>query len=141
MRRAFTLLLFVGVLLIALPRLASAQLDLSRYRGTNRLLLIFAPGKSDPRWQKQNALLLGSASAFQERNLLRFDFLESGARGKAAQTQYRVKPGQFRVLLVGKDGHVASSSEHPVRLSDLNAQIDRMPMRRDEMRFLMQHGS
>lgn len=127
------LLLTLGAVLV--PSLALAQGDLSRYRNKNRLLLVFAPSTADSRWQKQNALLANSAAAFRERDLLRFDYLEAGGtRGSALRTRYGVKAGQFRVLLIGKDGHVASGGPTPISLSDLNAQVDRMPMRREEMR-------
>ena len=113
---------------------ASARSDLSQYHNKNRVLLIFAPGKTDPRWQKQNALLQNSAAAFQDRDLVRLDELETDEkRGAALRTRYGIKPGQFRVLLVGKDGHVASGGPAPISLEALTTQIDRMPMRREEM--------
>ena len=120
---------------LALPLLTLAQPDLSQYRHKNRLLLIFAPSRTDPRWQKQNTLLTGSAEGFQERGLLRFDYLEKGGEpGTVLRTRYGVKPGHFRALLIGKDGHVASEEAAPVSQHTLFEQIDRMPMRREEMR-------
>ena len=126
------LLLLVALLL---PLMALAEGDLSQYHNKNRVLLIFAPSKNDSRWQKQNALLQHSAAAFQDRDLVRLDDLEvDGTHGVALRTRYGVKPGQFRVLLIGKDGHVASGDSTPISLESLTAQIDRMPMRREEMR-------
>ncbi len=118
-----------------LPLLSLAQGDLSQYHNRNRVLLIFAPGKTDPRWQKQNALLQNSKAAFQDRDLVRLDYLETGGTpGTALRSRYGVKPGQFRVLLIGKDGHVASGGPAPLAWSELREQIDRMPMRQQEMR-------
>ena len=125
---------------LAMSALTFAQSDLSHYRGKNRLLLVFAPSRADPRWQKQNTLLARSAESFQERDLLRFDYLEkNGEPGAVLRTRYGVKSGQFRVLLIGKDGHVASEEAAPVSLHTLTEQIDRMPMRREEMRRV-RHG-
>ena len=121
----------------ALPAPAQRTLiarDLARYRGTNRLLLVFAPSKADPRWQAQNALLKHSAAAFEDRDLLRLDCVGQGKAAEALRGRFHVPLGQFRAVLIGKDGHVARSSTRPLRLSELNAQIDRMPMRREEMR-------
>lgn len=133
MNKLILLLFLLAVL--ALPLLTSAQSDLSPYRNKNRLLLIFAPSKADPRWLAQNMLLAGSAADFQERELLRFDYLEHGGdKGAALRTRYGVKPGEFRVLLIGKDGYVASGGPTPIRLHELTAQIDRMPMRREEIK-------
>lgn len=133
MTKSALLAISIGAILI--PSFALAQGDLSRYRGRNRLLLVFAPSKSDSRWQKQNTLLQNSAEAFRDRDLVRLDYLEaSGANGAAVRTHYKIKPGQFRVLLIGKDGHVASGSPAPMTVSELTQQIDRMPMRREELR-------
>ncbi len=127
--------LLVPLVAVLLPLLVLAQGDLPRYRDKNRLLLIFAPSRSDPRWQKQNALLQNSGAAFQYRDLVRLDCLETGGTpGTAIRSRYGVKPSQFRVLLIGKDGHVASGGPTPIALSKLMEQIDRMPMRREEMR-------
>lgn len=111
-----------------------AQEDLSRCQGKNRVLLIFAPSKSDPRWQKQNALLKNSAAAFRNRNLLRFDVIGNGKSSSKLRLRYGVNSDGFVYLLIGKDGYVASSDSTPISLSKLMAQIDRMPMRREEMR-------
>ncbi len=128
------ILLLLPLAAVVVPMSASARSDLSQYRNKNRVLLIFAPGKTDPRWQKQNALLRNSAAAFQDRDLVRLDELETDEkRGGALRTRYGIKPGQFRVLLIGKDGHVASGGPIPISLEALTAQIDRMPMRREEM--------
>ena len=133
MNKSALLILSLGAVLV--PALTLAQSDLSQYRTKNRLLLVFAPSKADPRWRTQNTLLSGSTADFQERDLLRFDYLEHGGDpGAALRTRYGVRPGQFRVLLIGKDGHVASGGPTPLSLRELTEQIDRMPMRREEMK-------
>lgn len=111
-----------------------AQGDLARCQDKNRLLLVFAPSASDPRWAHQNVLLAGSKVQFADRELLRFNVFERGVGAAGLRARYHVHPGSFRVLLIGKDGHVASSESAPVVLSSLMDRIDRMPMRRDEMR-------
>ena len=127
------LLPFSLLLLAALPSPTGAQGDLSRYQGKNRLLLVFAPSASDPRWARQNLLLRRSGVQFADRDLLRFDIFEQG-QSRSLRARYRIKAGRFRVLLVGKDGHVAFLGTTPAALGDLTGRIDRMPMRRDEMR-------
>ncbi len=132
-----SLLLSPFLLLAAPAPSARAQGDLSRYRDRNRLLLVFAPSPADSRWRRQDALLAKSRAQFADRELLRFDVFGRGAgagRGADLRARYHVRPGSFRVLLIGKDGHVAFGGPTPVSLSDLTGRIDRMPMRRDEMR-------
>lgn len=140
-----TLLVFSLLLLALLPLPAGARGDLSRYHDKNRLLLVFAPSAADSRWARQDALLRGSRASFLDRGLLRFDLFERGRSRRAGmplgrdeavalRARYRVKKGSFRALLVGKDGHVAFGGPMPAALSVLTGRIDRMPMRRDEMR-------
>jgi hypothetical protein len=142
-----------SLLLLALMSLpAKTQGDLARYHDKNRLLLVFAPSAADPHWQRQDALLAGSRAQFADRELLRFDIFERAGKHRAGtpvppegpsasgheeiglRVRYHIRPGSFRVLLIGKDGHVAFGGPAPLALSDLTGRIDRMPMRRDEMR-------
>lgn len=132
MPRLLPCFLLLAFLLLPAPP-TRAQGDLSRYRDRNRLLLVFAPSPSDPRWRQQDALLAKSRARFADRQLLRFDIFERGA-GAGLRARYRVRPGSFRVLLIGKDGHAAFGGPTPVSLGELTGRIDRMPMRRDEMR-------
>ena len=124
-----------AVLVASLPLVAQAGPDLAQYRDKNRVLLIFAPSARDPRWQRQAALLRRSEAEFTDRELLRFDVFASGPKADPAlRARFHVKAGQFRVLLIGKDGHVAYGGPTPVPLAALTETIDRMPMRREEMR-------
>jgi hypothetical protein len=124
---------FCLVSLSLLPIHTQAQGDLTRFRDKNRLLLVFAPNAADPRWQRQDKLLAGSQADFAERELLRFDVFERGAEAARLRQQYKIKVGSFRVLLIGKDGHVAFGGPMPASVRDLTGRIDRMPMRQDEI--------
>jgi hypothetical protein len=106
--------------------------NLSAYRDKNRVLVVFAPSVTDSRYKKQEALFRGNASGLKERDLVRFNVL--GNPTTPLRKRYGVKSGEFRVILVGKDGHTAYSTGRPVVPSDLFRRIDRMPMRRDEIR-------
>ncbi len=133
----FLRLLFLLLLFTAPNSSAAAQGDLSRYHDKNRLLLVFAPSPTDPRWRHQDVLLAKSRAQFADRELLRFDFFERGGRrgvGADLRARYHIRSGSFRILLIGKDGHAAYSGAMPMALRDLMGRIDRMPMRRDEMR-------
>ena len=57
-----------------------------------------------------------------------------GISAGAVRALYRASEGAFRVLLIGKDGGIKLDSPAPFQAPDLLAEIDRMPMRRDEMR-------
>ncbi len=57
-----------------------------------------------------------------------------GLTAQALRTRYAIKSGEFRALLVGKDGGVKLSSPTPLSSGTLFLTIDAMPMRRDEIR-------
>lgn len=118
-------------------------MDLSRYKGTNRLLLIFAPSDSDPVYERQESLLKGYEAGFEDRDLLMVRVFTDGgdaggsqvSSGEAAgvRESYGIEEGRFAVLLLGKDGTEKFRSEEPVIAEALFDRIDAMPMRRREM--------
>ena len=119
---------------------------LDSYRGRNRVLLVFAPSRQDARYQEQFSLLADKTAGLKERNLILIAALADGkgrrvetrvledGDEKALRERYRVGPRQFRVILIGKDGHTAYSSRQPISSTRLFGLIDVMPMRREEMR-------
>jgi hypothetical protein len=111
---------------------AAPPQTLGAYRNKNRVLLIFAPSAADARFMKQNDLLKGKQDGLKDRDLVRIHIFEKP--GSRLREIYGVKSGDFQTVLVGKDGHTAYRTEKPVTTSDLFQRIDRMPMRRDEMR-------
>jgi len=116
------LLLFAALTL--LPAAAQAR---------PRRLLVFAPSRSDARFQKQDALLARSTAAFSDRDLVRTDIIGADKGAASLRARYNVR-GSFRVLLIGRDGHIAYGGPSPVTLKSITSRIDAMPMRRDEMR-------
>ncbi len=116
------------VLMAALTSLAGAV------QARDRRLLVFAPSRSDSRYQKQNVLLTQSRAKFQERDLVRTDIIGTERGAASLRARYNVKAGSFRVLLIGRDGNVAYGGPSPVTLKSITSRIDAMPMRRDEMR-------
>ena len=88
---------------------------LERYTWQNRLLLIFAPSAGDPRLREQQEILARSEAGLIDRDLVIMQLLpdsEPGidnqpATGLDSASIYRdfaIEPGDFRLLLVGKDG-------------------------------------
>lgn len=115
------------------------QADLAQHRWKDRLLVLFAPSPDDPRLVRQERALRAETRALRERDLVRIVVLPHATAPKgydpaALRRAYRVRPGDFRVLLVGKDGGVKRSSAVPLPLRSLFEQIDAMPMRKEEVR-------
>jgi hypothetical protein len=114
------------------------------YRGRKRPVVIFSPSDSHPNFVRQKNAMNGNRIGVSDRdmvviyvvgNSLSTDFGSSPRLSAAGmRSRYRVPESQFRVLLLGKDGDIKRDSLTAVPLPELFAEIDRMPMRRDEVR-------
>jgi hypothetical protein len=88
---------------------------------------------NDPRVRQQTAGFDRDAAALRERDVVVQQITPEAARRE--RPELGVGSGlTFEVLLVGKDGGVKLRRETPVSASEINALIDTMPMRREEMR-------
>ena len=118
--------------------------DLSKYLWRHRLLLIFSPSSQTPAFQELAHQLKQQREGVADRDLLVFSLISDGQSqvGEDVMTRqaaenlrrrFQVAADEFRVVLIGKDGTV-KLSERTVRLSEIFALIDSMPMRQQEMR-------
>jgi hypothetical protein len=108
-----------------------------------RVLLVFAPNPADDRLERQNAVLGAVDDGLIERDMTVIRALASDvvtidgdSRAQPADSFYRrfgVDAGEFRVILVGKDGTVKLDRNAVVSDDELFQLIDSMPMRRYEM--------
>lgn len=138
--RRFAACASVAALLVAAP---CAQ-AIPAYQWKKRPLIVFAPSAADARLARQKTIVAGHRPAFLDRDVVVVyvvggDLMHElgappGMSAGALRSLYRASEGAFRVLLVGKDGGVKIDSPAPVAAIDLFAEIDRMPMRRDEMK-------
>jgi hypothetical protein len=121
-----------------------SQLNLEDYRWQNRLILIFAPNSKDETFIAQRRLLVEQPAEAAERDLLIFSLFEeepgrlndssiSVAANRDARDRFKVVPGSFAVLLIGKDGGVKLHSRQLVSSGEIFGLIDTMPMRQREM--------
>ena len=120
---------------------------LSDLRNHARPLLIFAAPGSSP-LEEQRRLLRLDVKSLTDREVVvvlppELDTVTEGsmrlthfshAEDLALRQRFHITPGQFTVLLVGKDGEEKSRSLSPLTTEQISATIDAMPMRQDEMR-------
>jgi Domain of unknown function (DUF4174) len=128
----------------ALAGLTQPTAAIPAYQWKKRALLIFAPSASDARLTRMKSMIGGNRTALLDRDLsvvyviggeLSHDLgPPPGMNAAAVRTLYRASEGAFRVLLLGKDGGIKMDSPAPISAADLTGEIDRMPMRRDELR-------
>jgi hypothetical protein len=112
---------------------AAAQ-TMAGMRGQRRILLIAAPNPQDHQAVAQRRMLGGWSRQAADRDISLVEVAGArvtGAGDDAAslRRRYGLAPGQFRVLLIGKDGHIALRSARPVAADRLQSIIDAMPMR------------
>jgi hypothetical protein len=114
-----------------------------------RPLLVFAPTAADPRLARQQAWLDQAADDMMDRNVLYLpvvpsakDFrapldapyaLLNGPELTSLRRRFHIAPGAFAVVLLGEDGGAKLHSSGPVPIAKLNALIDSMPTRKQEM--------
>ena len=117
---------------------------LERYTWQNRLLLLFAPHADDSRLREQQEILASNAAGLTERDIVILRLLPDsepsidnqpaiGVDSTRIYRDFAIEPGDFRLLLIGKDGTLKLSSDLPVTTSRLFDLIDSMPMRQWEM--------
>ena len=118
----------------AAPGLA-ATLRASRWQ--HRLLLIGAPTAREADFRRQKELLAAASAGLAARdfNVLEVAYDQLSPTDRQCWTQ---QLGQslsgFVVVLIGKDGGVKRTSTKPLLAADLFGTVDKMPMRRQEMR-------
>ena len=127
--QSFMLLVAAGLGLPAAATATDARLDALRWKA--RPVVVLSDKPDDPSVSRQLAALDGARDGVSERDIqvLR----ESGPRGALRRRLGVTAPG-FAVVLVGKDGGVKAVWREPVNPKQIFTIIDRMPMRRDEMK-------
>lgn len=119
------------------PRPSSLAQTLRASRWQQRVLLIGAPTAGQAAFQQQKKLLANATSQLKERDFLvlelPYDQLTPADR-QCWQQELKQALTAFSVVLIGKDGGVKRTSTQPLPPGDLFGTVDKMPMRRQEMR-------
>jgi hypothetical protein len=129
--------------LLALVACAAAY-DIDAHRWQDRLLVIVAPSPDLADVLEARAAVAARAPAVRERRLRLLEVYADSARldgsglptGTAADLRdtLGVAPDSRRLLLIGLDGGIKRAVGLDTPLSELLAEIDAMPMRRQEIR-------
>ena len=119
MKTRFTFLILLLLLLI-----------MSTQTSAQRKILIFGK-QHQPGLVEQQLKMLSKAEVGMKERDLRVIVVVSGDE---LEKMFKVKPGYFTVLLIGKDGGEKHRANQPVPASEFFAMIDAMPMRQQEMR-------
>ncbi len=143
-------------LAIAVPALASAQetpgetpppadiwredpttvfdardVDISDFRWIARPVVVFADSENDPAFQRQIELLADRAEALAVRDVV---VVTDTDPDRLSDVRRQLRPRGFMLALMGKDGGVKLRKPFPWDVREITRSIDKMPMRRQEIR-------
>jgi hypothetical protein len=114
--------------LLALAVMTSPAPSLALHR-----LIVVVGRPDDARVRSQTNMLARARGALVERDVVVQSLSPDAARRERPELGVAATTA-FEVLLVGKDGGVKLRRQAPVDPHEINALIDTMPMRREEMK-------
>lgn len=113
---------------------AQAEDPLAEYLWVARPIVIFANAEQDPRLVRQLAELDSVETELEERDVVVIvDATPGRSRSDTTPLRKMFRPHGFNLLLIGKDGEVKKRSPRVVSGSQLVRQIDRLPLRQQEI--------
>ncbi|GAA3992908.1 DUF4174 domain-containing protein [Hymenobacter antarcticus] len=136
----FAFAIFGGLILLLTaqtPKAKSVEQTLRASRWQKRVLLLAAPNAGQADFKQQKALLAAAEPELAARDVLVLEVLYNQLTEADKQFLTRklgLQPPLFAALLIGKDGGVKQQSSRPIPPADLFDTVDKMPMRREELR-------
>ncbi len=138
----------IGAALLSVWAVTSKAEDidpLAEYRWANRVLIAFANDERNPYAHSLERALAAARCELVDRDMVTgWILLKGNSRiGEATSSNeidgllrsgLGIRPGEFAVLLIGKDGGVKARYDSVPDLSEIFALVDGMPMRRAELR-------
>jgi len=117
---------------------------LQQYLWMNRVLVVSAPNAGDSKLQEQLAELAATTDEFADRDMVLVTLLDKAdsmadsckltrAEVAAARTDLGIRPDEFVLKLIGKDGSVKLTASSATSMQEIYALIDSMPMRQREI--------
>lgn len=113
----------------------AAEIDLADFQWRARLIVVFADTGADPRFADQMRFLALRPEELAIRDVVVVTDTDPGARSDLRQ---KLRPRGFALVIIGKDGQVALRKPAPWDVREITRSIDKMPLRREEIR--MQSG-
>ncbi|MFK7837930.1 MAG: DUF4174 domain-containing protein [Sulfitobacter sp.] len=105
--------------------------DLSEFRWKKRPVVVFADSADDPAYIEQLELLHAREIELEERDVIVLTDTDPAAR---SALRLKMRPRGFMLVLVGKDGGIKLRKPFPWSVREINRSIDKMPMRKREIR-------
>jgi len=110
--------------------LSATDLELSEFLWVSRIVAVLADTPNDPAFVQQMREIEGRAADLFERDVVVLTDTDPRGRSDLRQT---LRARGFMLAIIEKDGTIAQRRPAPRDVREINAIIDRFPLRRQEM--------
>jgi hypothetical protein len=110
---------------------SASEVDLNDFSWVARPVVVFANSPLDPAFTEQMEYLTDRPDALEERDVV--IIVDTDPESDSA-LRTKLRPRGFMMVLIGKDGEVKLRKPLPWDVRELSRSIDKMPIRRDEIR-------
>lgn len=114
----------------ALRVLDAAEVDLDGFLWEYRVVAVLADSPNDPAFVQQMRDIEARAADLLERDVV---VIVDSTRNSGSALRQRLRPRGFMLAVIDKDGEIKQRRPAPRDVRELNAIIDRFPLRRQEM--------
>jgi hypothetical protein len=133
----------VAAVVFASGPAASQDAGLAKFEWEARPLLVFAPERTDPLFERQTAYFAEASEGLKDRDVVWIEVVRGRAvvvdgvetpslSASALRARFGVAASDFAVTLVGRDGGAKLRALEPITPDALFARIDAMPMGAEE---------
>lgn len=107
------------------------DVDLEEFLWIARPVVVFADTPVDPAFQQQLDLLNARIDELVDRDVV---LITDTSRSDLSEIRRKLRPRGFMLTVIGKDGGVKLRKPFPWDVRELSRSIDKMPLRRQEIR-------
>ena len=109
----------------------ASEIDLEEFKWVARPLVVFAEAPQMPAFQSQMELLTDRLDELAIRDVV---IVTDTDPAEKSDLRRKLRPRGFMLVLIGKDGGVKLRKPFPWDVRELSRQIDKMPIRQQEIR-------
>lgn len=120
-----------------LPLVVDAT-SLDPFLWESRPVVVFADTPNDPRFIKQVELLAERPDPLAERDVV---IILDADPSQESEIRKSLRPRGFMLAIIGKDGKVAQRKPAPWDVREITRAIDKMPLRKQEIRDVQSGGA
>ena len=114
------------------PPLLADEVNLNDFLWVARPVVVFADTPADPRFIEQMTLLEARIDDLAERDVV---VIIDTDPDTPSELREKLRPRGFMMAIVGKDGGVKLRKPSPWDVRAITRQIDKMPLRKEELRL------